>query len=114
MLRSTNLPFYEAVWDAAKQCQGVKAFGPKMYWVPKTESEEASSTVNEPVSKINGQSSQKRKKVLVDVVARDGLGWVMSTINPKRIHYEIAKEGWETHADSEDEESNSDVSPEKP
>lgn len=48
MIHSTNLPFYEAAWDAAKQCQGVKAFGPKMFWVPKTESEEASSTVIEP------------------------------------------------------------------
>jgi hypothetical protein len=114
MLHSTNLLCYEAVWDAAKQCQGVKAFGPKMYRVSKTESEETSSTVNEPVININGQSSQKRKNVLVDVVARDGLGRVVSTINPKRIHYEIATEGWETYADSEDEESHSDVSPEKP
>lgn len=51
----------------------------------------------------------------MDVVARDGLEWVkVSTITAKRIHYEIAKEGWETYADSGDEDSYSNVSPEKP
>lgn len=118
MLHSTNLPFYEAVWTAAKHCQSVQALGRRIYWSPKTEAgENASNLVNQglkPASKITGLS-KLRKSVLVDVVARNGLEWVkVSIINPKRILFEIAKEGWETCADSEDEAPGSDVSSEKP
>lgn len=116
MLHSTNLPFYEAVWSAATQCRGVTALGKRMHWVPRSDANTCLKTTSggrlKPASKVNGQSAQK-KSVLIDVVADGGLEWVkVSTVTARRLLFEIAKEGWEKYAYSE--ESDSDGSSEKP
>jgi hypothetical protein len=89
-LRSSNLPFYEAVWTIAKTtCTGLVAFGKRFYW----DRDDGSGNKNK----------DKRKSVLVDIVADDGEEWVkVSTISETRLLFEMAKKGWE--ADSEDED----------
>ncbi|KAL2800443.1 hypothetical protein BJX66DRAFT_332020 [Aspergillus keveii] len=89
-LRSSNLPFYEAVWTIAKTtCTGLVAFGKRFYW----DKDDGSGNKNK----------DKRKSVLVDIVADDGEEWVkVSTISETRLLFEMAKKGWE--ADSEDED----------
>ncbi|KAL4920432.1 hypothetical protein BDW62DRAFT_5580 [Aspergillus aurantiobrunneus] len=88
-LRSSNLPFYEAVWTIAKRtCTGLVAFGKRFYW------EEKSGKKN----------LDKRKSVLVDIVADDREEWVkVSTISDTRLLFEMAKKGWEGDS-SEDED----------
>ncbi|KAJ0425478.1 hypothetical protein BJY00DRAFT_181035 [Aspergillus carlsbadensis] len=89
-LRSSNLPFYEAVWTIAKTtCTGLVAFGKRFYW----DKDEGGGNKNKDI----------RKSVLVDIVADDGEEWVkVSTISKTRLLFEMAKKGWE--ADSEDED----------
>lgn len=89
-LRSSNVPFYAAVWDAAKASQALVAFGKRFYW--------------------DNQPTRDRKKVagkrcaLVDIVAYDGEEWIkVSTITGSRLSLEIAKAKWEA-ADSSSED----------
>jgi hypothetical protein len=98
-LRSSNLPFYEAVWNVAKNtCTGLVAFGKRFYWDAGAQhggkGPEESQVKKKP-------SQDKRKSVFVDIVADDGEEWVkVSTISETRLLFEMAKKGWE--ADSED------------
>ncbi|KAL2838714.1 hypothetical protein BJY01DRAFT_237364 [Aspergillus pseudoustus] len=90
-LRSSNLPFYEAVWGVAKRtCTGLVAFGKRFYW----DGDQREGSAN--------KNRDKRKSVLVDIVADDGEEWVkVSTISETRLLFEMAKKGWE--GGSEDE-----------
>lgn len=87
-LRSSNLPFYETVWAVAKgSCCGIAMFGKRFYWGEGEESEG---------SKWKKPNKDKRKSVLVDIVADDGEEWVkVSTISESRLLFEMAKKGWE-------------------
>ena len=108
-LRSSNIPFYEAVWDVAKTCRGVVALSKRIYSkredCPPQELRATGKTGN-----INFLDLTKlgRKGILVDVVAENGLEWIkVSTVTEKRLLFEIAKEGWEFYADyREDGEPN--------
>ena len=89
-LRSSNFPFYAAIWDAAKASQALVAFGKRFYW--------------------DNRPPRDRKKVtgkmcaLVDIVAYDGEEWIkVSTITGSRLSLEIAKAKWEA-ADSSSED----------
>ncbi|PYI28406.1 hypothetical protein BP00DRAFT_488799 [Aspergillus indologenus CBS 114.80] len=88
-LRSSNLPFYEAVWAIAKgSCSGLVAFGKRFYWGDDADAR---------------SSKDKKKSVFVDIVADDGEEWVkVSTISETRLLFEMAKKGWE--ADESEEE----------
>ncbi|OJI96028.1 hypothetical protein ASPVEDRAFT_77802 [Aspergillus versicolor CBS 583.65] len=88
-LRSSNLPFYEAVWTITKRtCTGLVAFGKRFYW------EEGAGKKN----------LDKRKSVLVDIVADDGEEWVkVSTISETRLLFEMAKKGWEGGSDIDED-----------
>ncbi|KAL8812927.1 MAG: hypothetical protein Q9200_000666 [Gallowayella weberi] len=93
-LRSSNLPFYNAVWDAAKTSSGLMAFTKRFYWdTPPTRSSKRSRT-------------PKKKCALVDIVAHDGQQWIkVSTVTETRLLFELAKAGWEgadSTSDSED------------
>ncbi|KKK23736.1 hypothetical protein AOCH_005434 [Aspergillus ochraceoroseus] len=109
-LRSSNLPFYEAVWTIAKRtCTGLVALGKRFYWDQdggrsrggggggggdRGEGEESAK---------KRPNKDKRKSVYVDIVADDGEEWVkVSTISETRLLFEMAEKGWE--ADSEDED----------
>ncbi|KAI4258615.1 MAG: hypothetical protein LQ352_001150 [Teloschistes flavicans] len=96
-LRSSNLPFYAAVWDAAKTTSSLVAFTKRFYWdTPPTR-----STKRDQV--------RKQHCALVDVIAQDGKQWIkVSTITETRLLFELAKAGWEgagsSASDSDDED----------
>ncbi|KIV92910.1 hypothetical protein PV10_04169 [Exophiala mesophila] len=106
VLKSSNLPFYESVWKAAKNCNSITAMSKKMYYNldpnPKTP---------HPKNGTKNPLQADKKGVLVDIVADNGLQWVkVSTMTEKRLLFEIAKEGWEQYADYSDE-SDDDLGP---
>ncbi|GFF34680.1 hypothetical protein IFM58399_03957 [Aspergillus lentulus] len=97
-LPSSNLPFYEAVWNVAKNtCTGLVAFGKRFYW----DAGAQHGGKGPEESQAKKASQDKRKSVFVDIVADDGEEWVkVSTISETRLLFEMAKKGWE--AESED------------
>lgn len=106
-MRSSNLPFYQAVWNIAKgSCEGLVALGKRFYW----DSEARMAEFRKKAAKgkegaVGGgekkPSKDKRKSVFVDVVSDNGEEWVkVSTISESRLLFEMAKKGWER--DSED------------
>ncbi|OBT61348.1 hypothetical protein VE03_09316 [Pseudogymnoascus sp. 23342-1-I1] len=97
-LRSSNFPFYSAVWDAAKGCTGVVALGKRFHWPTPVNLRSGEKDRNAP------GVSNKRSNVLVDIVAQDGLEWVkVSTLTEKRILFDIAKAGWIVDSSSDEE-----------
>lgn len=96
-LRSSNLQFYNAVWDAAKASTGLLTFNKRFYWaVPPTR---GSKRVGRP----------KKQCALVDVVTQGGLEWVkVSTVTETRLLFEQAKAGWENANSSSNEDSSID------
>lgn len=96
-LRSSNLPFYYAVWDAAKSSTGLITFNKRFYWAqPPTRS-----------SKRAGHG--KKQCALVDVVTQNGLEWIkVSTISETRLLFELAKAGWEGADSSSDDSEDKD------
>ncbi|KZF26672.1 hypothetical protein L228DRAFT_258070 [Xylona heveae TC161] len=130
-VRSSNVPFYSAVWAAAKRSGSVVAFNKRFYWeepprrVPLQQCQPGSganspstSSVDTPLNRAGPAAASskrrkahrpKRKSALVDVVARGGEEWIkVSTITSTRIGFEMAKVGWE--ADSQASSSNSEYS----
>ncbi|MCJ1357072.1 MAG: hypothetical protein MMC33_007068 [Icmadophila ericetorum] len=97
-LRSSNLPFYSAVWTAAKSCRGLVLFSKRFYWEQPPARKGRNSKEGKP----------KRKCALVDIVANDGQEWIkVSTITESRLLFEKAKQGWEdadSDSDSDEEE----------
>jgi hypothetical protein len=95
LLQSTNLTFYEAVWDVAMRSRGVVVLG-KM--VPRGSKSEA-----------NDYSDATQKKTIsVDLITDDGLAWVkVSTIKKDRILFDIAKAGWEGYGQCANTEQSS-------
>ena len=89
-LRSSNLPFYAAIWDAAKASKGLVAFSKRFYWD------------NRPTR--DSRKAAEKKCALVDIVAHDGEEWIkVSTITGSRLSLEVAKAKWES-ADSSSED----------
>jgi hypothetical protein len=102
-LTSSNLPFYEAVWLAAKRCNGVRALGRRLYWENDGMSQ---ARVSEPPRK---QNKKHLNSAVVDIVADNGLEWIkISIVSAKRLLFEMAKEGWEDYGADPDEDGSSD------
>jgi hypothetical protein len=140
-LRSSNLPFYAAVWTVAKErCKAVVAFGKRFYWdgddddnhrnrwrrkqgssrpaqdEDHQESDEDSTSTaaaaaaaagKQPLSekemkKKRRSGKDKRKSVMVDIVADNGEEWVkVSTISENRLLFEMAEKGWDRDSDTD-------------
>ncbi|KAI4222874.1 MAG: hypothetical protein L6R36_005834 [Xanthoria steineri] len=95
-LRSSNLPFYTAVWDAAKTSCGLVNFMKRFYWE------------NPPTRTAKRSRTPKQKCALVDIVAQDGQQWIkVSTVTETRLLFDLAKAGWEG-ADSDSEPDDQD------
>jgi Protein of unknown function (DUF1308) len=115
VLRSSNLPFYEAVWAAAGKCEGVTALGKRIHREHAEKDDIISSddrAGGQPgVAARAGVSRQKRDSVTADVVADDGQTWIkVSTITEKRLLFQMAKEGWERcNDDSSQDDADSDT-----
>ena len=89
-LRSSNLPFYAAIWGAAKASKALVTFGKRFYWD------------NRPTR--DSKKAAEKRCALVDIVAHDGEEWIkVSTITGSRLSLEIAKAKWEA-ADSSSED----------
>lgn len=96
-LRSSNLPFYIAVWDAAKSSAGLVTFSKRFFWA-----------LPPLGSKGKGATEPNKASVLVDIVAQGGLEWVkVSTTTETRLLFDLAKAGWEA-ADSSSDASSED------
>ncbi|KAJ5620131.1 hypothetical protein N7510_004115 [Penicillium lagena] len=108
-LRSSNLPFYQAVWRIAKgSCSGLLTLGKRFYW----DAQEPKDPKGE-----KKPNKDKRKSVFVDIVADDGEEWVkVSTVSESRLLFEMAKKGWERDSEDEDvwSESENDGSTSRP
>ncbi|KAA6408601.1 MAG: hypothetical protein FRX48_07683 [Lasallia pustulata] len=92
-LRSSNLPFYTAVWTAAKSCTGLVTFNKRFYWDA------------QPARDAKRGAKPKRRSALVDIVAQDGAEWVkVSTVTETRLLFELAKAGWECGDSTDDSE----------
>ncbi|MCJ1266431.1 hypothetical protein MMC22_006316 [Lobaria immixta] len=96
-LRSSNLQFYTAVWDAAKASAGLVTFSKRFYWA------------TTPPTRSSKRAGRPGKQcALVDIVAQGGLEWVkVSTVTETRLLFEQAKAGWEDAASSSDDDNSS-------
>lgn len=107
-LRSSNLPFLEAVWSTARSCRGVKACAVRYYWEVEDKTKETHGggrkACDENVIGDNGRKNGiKRKSVLVDIIAENGAEWVkVSTVTESRLLFEMAKKGWERDGSSDE------------
>lgn len=120
-LRSSNLPFYIAVWTVTKRsCRGLMAFGKRFHWED-TKRIGRNDEVAEDLRGLQVSEGQEREKraaagaarkkrsVLVDIVADSGEEWVkVSTITESRLLFEMAKKGWEVGWDSGSETEDDD------
>ena len=89
-LRSTNLPFLQAVWDTAKGCQGLTTLSKRFF----------------PGSQSSSQSRLGMKGISVDVVAHEGLEWVkISTVKDYGLLHALARAGWESGSENEDDQA---------
>ncbi|KAE9372305.1 hypothetical protein N431DRAFT_545000 [Stipitochalara longipes BDJ] len=109
-LRTTNLPFFEAVWSTAKTCTSLTALNKRFYWRPGPDPTYVNVQVAPPGPRDRAYST------LVDVVAQGGLEWVkVSSVTEKRIIWDLAKAGWVAESsgeESEDVEGDDDLDPE--
>ncbi|CAI7584605.1 unnamed protein product [Penicillium glandicola] len=107
-LRSSNLPFYQAVWRIASgSCSGLVALGKRFYWGGETKATERKSASGKGKGGVAQPEKQpnkdKRKSVFVDIVADDGEEWVkVSTLSESRLLFEMAKKGWEGESDEDE------------
>ena len=102
-LRSSNLPFYEAVWASGRRCRGIRAFGRRLYWDDVEQHTSQKHNLDRPVSQ------KKTRSALVDIVAEDGAEWIkVSIVNAKRLLFEMAKEGWEGYGNDESDDETMD------
>ncbi|KAK2744384.1 hypothetical protein FQN57_004279 [Myotisia sp. PD_48] len=119
-LRSSNLPFFAAVWRVAKtSTTGLVAFNKRFYYG-------GSGTANQPRGEIemdfqgldvtdgpdqleyecgsSRHTTPRKRSVFVDIVADNGEEWVkVSTVTPSRLLFELAEQGWEVDWSSDSE-----------
>ena len=95
-LRSSNLPFYSAIWEAAKASESLVTFHKRFYWD------------NKPTR--DSKKAAQNRCALVDIVSCDGEEWIkVSTITESRLVFEIAKAQWESANSSSDEDEGGEV-----
>lgn len=108
LLRSSNVKFYEAVWDTAKRSKGVIGFTQRFFWNERRASKKESTVDQESARQTNvNHAAMQRNKTgaLVDIVADDGQEWIkVSTVNERRLIWDLARQGWNP-ADDDDTES---------
>ena len=93
-LKSSNLPFYSAIWEAAKSSRALVTFHKRFYW-------------GQRPSRESKRAFEKRC-ALVDIFTSNGEEWIkVSTISQQRLLFELAKARWEA-ADSSNEEDEDD------
>ena len=96
-LKSSNLPFYAAIWEAAKASKALVLFHKRFYWDVKPSRD--------------AKKASNRRFALVDIVTHDGEEWIkVSTVTEHRLIFELAKAQWEEQDSSESENEDEDDS----
>lgn len=91
---SSNLLYYEALWNAAKRSSGLQAFRKYFYWDRK----------HRNTTKGKGGNSKGKTNALADIVANEGSQWLrVSTLSEKRLLFDLAKLGWMNDSDSDED-----------
>jgi len=109
--RSSNLPFLETVWNAAKGSKDVAALQKRVY----TSSTVKSLSQGMRHLRINGSRSKgkeaKENAVLVDAITEGGKTWTkVSLVTNSRLLFDIAKQGWDSGgSDSEYDDDGEDT-----
>lgn len=86
------MPFYSAIWEAAKASRGLVAFHRRFYWDQRPTRDSKKSAQN--------------NCALIDVLAHDGEEWIkVSTVTESRLQFEIAKAQWEAQDSSSEEDA---------
>jgi hypothetical protein len=115
IVRSSNLPFLETVWSNAKSSKDLTALQKRMYYDPLGPASE--SAPKKEVQNGRQRGKQRRLKAastVVDVVANGGLSWTkVSLVTNTRLLFDLAKQGWECGASSEEDEEYLDSFPEE-
>jgi hypothetical protein len=106
-ISSSNLPYFEALWSAAKQSSEIVAIHKRFYWDPPPrrgpEKKAAPKQSNE-----NKSNRSKKASALVDIVAENGAQWIkVSTVTSSRLIHEMARQGWGYDDLSSDEDEGS-------
>lgn len=120
LLRSSNLPFLEAVWNTAKRSQAVTGFSKRMYWEPDTRKAQPSTNgqslngddqENHPIKQTQHNQPQRRRHfATVDIVASAGAEWIkISSISESRLIFELAGQGWHEDDSLDDSDNDSDT-----
>jgi len=92
---SSNVLYYEALWNAAKRSSGILAF--RKYYNCK------SAPKNKGL-RPKGSRNKNKDTALVDIVAENGMEWIrVSTISEKRLLFDLAKLGWQNDSDTDDD-----------
>lgn len=106
IVRSSNLPFLENVWANAKASKDLTALQKRMYYDPLGPDGEAAP--KKAVQNGRQRGKQRRLKAastVVDVVSDGGLSWTkISLVTNTRLLFDLAKQGWECGASSEEDE----------
>ena len=107
IVRSSNLPFLETVWNNAKLSKDLTALQKRMYYDPYKPDSDDSGT-KKAVQNGRQRGKQRRLKAastVVDVVAEGGLAWTkVSLVTNTRLLFDLAKQGWECGGSSEEDE----------
>ncbi|KAH8677677.1 hypothetical protein BX600DRAFT_134180 [Xylariales sp. PMI_506] len=103
-ISSTNLPFFEALWDFAKRSQDVVAL---RKWV--CEGQYQGKDLLAPGTHIvhmHGDSiPSKNAPILVDIISDGGETWIkVSSTTSKRLLWDMTKLGWAVGGDDDESE----------
>lgn len=107
IVRSSNLPFLETVWNNAKASRNLTALQKRMYYDP-AGSDAQNTEIQKAVQNGRQRGKQRRLKAastVVDAVAECGLSWTkISLVTNTRLLFDLAKQGWEFGASSDEED----------
>ncbi|KAL1589905.1 hypothetical protein WHR41_01330 [Cladosporium halotolerans] len=107
IVRSSNLPFLETVWNSAKSSKNLTALQKRMYYDPSGPDADDTST-KKAIQNGRQRGKQRRLKAastIVDAVADGGLSWTkVSLVTNTRLLFDLAKQGWECGASSDEDE----------
>ncbi|CAJ2512268.1 Uu.00g052830.m01.CDS01 [Anthostomella pinea] len=92
-LSSSNLPFFQTVWDAAKRARGIVRLQCPVWPGPKKQAALAPGH-RIILSQGSGQRKSGDSAFIIDVIADDGKSWLkVSTYSNNRLVHDCAKEG---------------------
>ncbi|KAI0120590.1 hypothetical protein BJ170DRAFT_64408 [Xylariales sp. AK1849] len=109
-ISSTNLPYFEALWDFTKQSQNIVAL---RKWVSggQYQGKDLLAPGVHAVYMSGDSVPSKDATTLVDIIADDGQQWVkIFTTTSKRLLWDMTKLGWATCADEDEGEDEDEAS----